>query len=55
LLPAQCPPGTWSVEAGWLKRFAIADEYESADNKSVLTYFQAQQHVLKLVRGIEGR
>ena len=24
-------PGTWSVEAGWLKRFALADDFEDAN------------------------
>jgi integrase len=47
-------PGTWSVEAGWLKRFAIADDHEEADNQSVLSYFQAQQRALKMARGSEG-
>lgn len=47
-------PGTWSVEAGWLKRFALADDYEAANGKSVMTFFQAQQHALKMVRGSEG-
>jgi integrase len=47
-------PGTWSVEAGWLKRFALADDFETANGGSVLTYFQAQAHALKLVRGSEG-
>jgi hypothetical protein len=27
-------PGTWSVEAGWLKRFAIADDFEGANTKA---------------------
>jgi integrase len=47
-------PGTWSVEAGWLKRFALADDHENANGKSVMTFFQAQQHALKMVRGSEG-
>jgi integrase len=47
-------PGTWSVEAGWLKRFAIADDFETANDKSVLSFFQAQKHALRLVRGSEG-
>src|SRR5258708_32007733 len=47
-------PGTWSVEAGWLKRFALADDHEDANGVSVMSYFQAQQHALRLVRGSQG-
>jgi hypothetical protein len=47
-------PGSWSVEAGWLKRFALADDFESANNVSVLSFFQAQAAALKMVRGAEG-
>jgi integrase len=47
-------PGTWSVEAGWLKRFALADDHENANNKSVMSFYQAQAHALKMVRGTEG-
>jgi hypothetical protein len=47
-------PGTWSVEAGWLKRFALADDFEEANNQSVMSYYQAQQRALKLARGSEG-
>jgi integrase len=46
--------GTWSVEAGWLKRFALADDFETANGKSVMTFFQAQAAALKMVRGSEG-
>lgn len=47
-------PGTWSVEAGWLKRFAIADDYEAANNGSVLSYWMAQKRALAMVRGSEA-
>jgi hypothetical protein len=47
-------PGTWSVEAGWLKRFGLADDFENANNKSVMSFYQAQQQALKMVRGSEG-
>jgi integrase len=47
-------PGTWSVEAGWLKRFALADDHEEANNTTVLSYHQAAAKALKLVRGSEG-
>jgi integrase len=47
-------PGTWSVEAGWLRRFALADDFESANGTMVMTFWQAQKHALKMVRGSEG-
>lgn len=47
-------PGTWSVEAGWLKRFAVADDFENANGVSVMSFYQAQAHALKMVRGAEG-
>ncbi|MGY3132008.1 integrase [Bradyrhizobium sp. USDA 4501] len=47
-------PGTWSVHAGWLKRFAVADDHEDANGVSVMSFYQASQHALKMVRGSEG-
>jgi integrase len=47
-------PGTWSVEAGWLKRFAIADDFEDANNASVMSFWQAQKRALAMVRGSEA-
>ncbi len=47
-------PGTWSVEAGALTRFALADDHEDANGDSVMSYFQAQQHALKMARGTNG-
>ena len=47
-------PGTWSVETGWLKRFAVADDFEDANGVSVMSFYQAQPHALKMVRGSEG-
>jgi integrase len=48
-------PGTWSVEASFgLKRFALSDDHENANGISVMTFYQAQQHALKMVRGSEG-
>jgi hypothetical protein len=47
-------PGTWSVECQWLKRFALADDYEDANGVSVLSYHQATARALKLARGSEG-
>jgi integrase len=47
-------PGTWSVEAGWLRRFAVADDYETANNASVMSFWQAQKRALAMVRGSEA-
>src|SRR2546425_785837 len=48
-------PGSWSGETdGWLKRFALADDHEEANNVSVMSYYQAGQYFLKMVRGSEG-
>lgn len=47
-------PGTWSVEAGWLKRFALADDFETANNVTVMTFWQAQKKALAMVRGSEA-
>ncbi len=45
--------GTWSVQAGWLKRFALADDHEEANGKTVMNFFEASQAALKLARGNE--
>lgn len=47
-------PGTWSVQAGWLKRFALADDHEDPNNQTVMTFYQAVARALKMVRGSEG-
>jgi integrase len=47
-------PGSWSAEAGWLRRFALADDREDANGGSVMSYHQAAAHALKLARGTEG-
>ncbi|MET3364259.1 site-specific integrase [Bradyrhizobium ottawaense] len=47
-------PGTWSVEAGWLKRFAVADDFEAANNNSVMSFWEAQKRALALARGSEA-
>jgi integrase len=48
-------PGTWSVKAnGWLRRFALADDHEDANNASVLSYWQALEQAKKLARAGEG-
>jgi hypothetical protein len=49
--------GTWSIRAAdgrgdeWLKKFAIADDYEPADGKRVLSHSQAIEAARLLVRG----
>jgi integrase len=49
--------GTWSIRAAdgrgdeWLKKFAIADDYEPADGKRVLNHAQAIDAARQLVRG----
>jgi integrase len=49
--------GTWVLKASnghgayWTKAFALADDFEDADDKSVLTFYQAQDQAKKLARG----
>ncbi|HZV05862.1 MAG TPA: hypothetical protein VE999_12335 [Gemmataceae bacterium] len=48
-------PGTWSVKCnGWLKRFALADDHEDANNASVMSYWEALEQAKKLARAGEG-
>lgn len=48
-------PGTWSVKCnGWLKRFALADDHEDANNASVMSYWQALEKAKVLARAGEG-
>jgi integrase len=42
------------MERSSLKKFAIADDHEDANNKSVMTFYQAQAHALKMARGSDG-
>src|SRR6476620_3172076 len=52
--------GTWVLKvsdghsAYWTKAFALADDFEDADGKSVLTFYQAQDQAKKLARGDVG-
>src|SRR6478735_8575123 len=52
--------GSWVLKvsdghgAYWTKAFAIADDFEDADGKSVLTFHQAQEQAKKLARGGDG-
>jgi|SRR5215831_14146799 len=44
--------GTWSAMAdGWLKAFAVADDFEDANGITVLTYHQAIERARQLARG----
>jgi integrase len=53
--------GTWVLKASdghgayWTKAFALADDFEDADAKNVLTFYQAQDQAKKLARGDDGR
>ncbi len=52
--------GTWVLKASdghgayWTKGFALADDFEDADAKYVLTFYQAQETAKKLARGGDG-
>ena len=52
--------GTWVLKASdghgayWTKGFALADDFEDADEKNVLTFYQAQDQAKKLARGEDG-
>ena len=52
--------GTWVLKvsdghgAYWTKGFALADDFEDADGKTVLTFHQAQEQAKKLARGGDG-
>src|SRR5689334_15239011 len=52
--------GAWVVKcsdghgAYWTKAFALADDFEDADGKTILTFFDAQDAAKKLARGEDG-
>src|SRR5215475_9212471 len=52
--------GTWVLKASdghgayWTKGIALADDFEDADGKNVLTFHQAQDQAKKLARGEDG-
>src|SRR6476469_9762040 len=52
--------GSWVLKASdghgayWTKSFALADDFEDADAKGVLTFYQAQDKAKKLARGEDG-
>ena len=52
--------GTWVLKSSdghgayWTKGFALADDFEDADGKTVLTFYQAQDAAKKLARGEAG-
>jgi hypothetical protein len=49
--------GVWSMivadgkGGSWMKRFAIADDFEESDGRSVLDFWQAQKQARLLARG----
>lgn len=49
--------GVWSVIAAdgkggsWMKKFAIADDFEESDGRHVLTYWEAQKQARLIARG----
>src|SRR5262245_57794089 len=53
--------GSWVLKASdghgayWTKAFALADDYEDADGKTVLTFYQAQDAAKRLARGEDSR
>jgi hypothetical protein len=52
--------GTWVLKASdghgayWTKGFALADDFDDSDGKTVLTFYQAQDQAKKLARGTRG-
>jgi integrase len=52
--------GTWVLKvsdghgAYWTKGFGLADDFEDADGRNVLTFHQAQERAKKLARGGDG-
>ena len=52
--------GTWVLKASdghgayWTKAIALADDFEDADAKNVLTFYQAQDQAKKLARAEDG-
>ena len=52
-------PGTWSVRVtgpgvDWIKRIGLADDFEPADGRSVMSFWQAQDAARKLARRQPG-
>ncbi|MGX9426135.1 MULTISPECIES: site-specific integrase [Bradyrhizobium] len=52
--------GTWVLKASdghgayWTKGFALADDFEDSDGKSILTFYEAQDAAKRLARGEDG-
>src|ERR1700761_7052557 len=52
--------GSWVLKASdghgayWTKAFALADDFDDADAKNVLTFYQAQDQAKQLARGDDG-
>src|SRR5215510_8769336 len=52
-------PGTWNVRVtgpgiDWVKRIGLADDFEPADGRAVLSYWEAQDVARKLARREPG-
>src|SRR5215467_3933019 len=52
-------PGTWNVRVtgpgvDWIKKLGLSDDFEPADGRAVLTYWQAQETARKLARRQPG-
>lgn len=48
-------PGSWSVKAhGWLRKFALADDYEDSNGSTVLDYWGALAKAKELARADDG-
>src|SRR6478736_1096370 len=52
--------GSWVLKASdghsayWTRAFALADDFEDADGRNVLTFYQAQDQAKRLARGEDG-
>jgi integrase len=52
--------GTWVLKSSdghgayWTKGFALADDFEDSDGRSVLTFYEAQDAAKRLARGEDG-
>ena len=52
--------GTWLLKVSdghgkpWTKAFAQADDFDDSDNKTILTFFEAQDVAKDLTRGEDG-
>jgi integrase len=51
-------PGSWSVRQngadGWLKRFSLADDHETGNNDTIMSYWEALERAKSIARTGEG-